>query len=138
MQIYLSGPMSGVPYFNYPAFDVEAAVLRVLGHEVFNPADHDHELFGADISNPTGSVEQARAEYGFDRAKALKADLSWICDNAEALVFLPGWENSSGARAEMALADALGLKVYGPGLTEFGPRVITLGYGQHTKDAVDA
>lgn len=117
MQIYLAGPMSNIPYFNYPAFDAEAKHLRSLGHEVFNPAEHDVATYGADISNPTGSVEQAIAEYGFDRAAALKADLSWICDHADAIVLLPGWEKSSGAKAELALADALGLRVFGPDLT---------------------
>jgi len=113
--------MTGIPYFNYPAFDAEAKRLRALGHEVFNPADHDQEVFGADISNPTGDAAQATVEYGFDRAAALKADLSWICDNAEAIVLLPGWEKSSGARTELALADALGRAVYGPGMSELPP-----------------
>jgi Domain of unknown function (DUF4406) len=107
--------MSNIPYFNYPAFDAEAKRLRALGHEVFNPADHDQQMFGADISNPTGSEAQAVAEYGFDRRAALKTDLAWICDNAEALVMLPGWENSTGATAEHALAEALGLPTYPAG-----------------------
>lgn len=118
MQIYLAGPMQGVPWFNYPAFDAEAKHLRTLGHEVFNPAERDQITFGADISNPSGDAAQATVEYGFNRAAALKAGLSWICDNADAIVLLPGWQNSSGARAELALADALGLRVFGPDMTE--------------------
>lgn len=111
MKIYLAGPMTGIPFFNYPAFDAAASILRADGHEVFNPADHDREMFGGDISNETGSAEQSAADHGFDRRAALKADLSWICDNAEGIAMLPGWEKSSGANAEIALSRALSLEI---------------------------
>lgn len=111
MKLYLAGPMTGVPHFNYPAFNSAAASLRADGHEVFNPAEHDVALFGKDISNPDGDAHQATAEHGFDGRAALKADLSWICENAEGIALLPGWERSTGAKAERALADALGLQV---------------------------
>lgn len=39
-RIYLAGPMTGLPEFNYPAFHAEAARLRGLGYQVENPADH--------------------------------------------------------------------------------------------------
>ena len=111
MHIYLAGPMTGIPHFNYPAFDEAAAFLRSQGNVVFNPADHDRKTHGKDISNLAGCAFTAAKEHGFDRRKALKADLSWICDYAEAIAMLPGWTNSSGARAENALAQALGLHV---------------------------
>lgn len=111
MRLYLAGPMTGIPHFNYPAFNAAAHDLRQRGHVVFSPAEHDTQMFGRDISNPTGSAEQAAAEHGFDRRAALKADLSWICEHAEGIALLPGWERSSGARAEKSLADALGLHV---------------------------
>lgn len=111
MKIYLAGPMTGIPHFNYPAFHSAAAELRVQGHVVFSPAEHDIEMFGKDISNPSGSAEQATADHGFDRRAALKADLAWICDNAHAIALLPGWHLSTGAKAEHALAVALGLDI---------------------------
>jgi hypothetical protein len=111
MRVYLAGPMTGIPYFNYPAFHAAASELRATGHEVFNPAEHDTAMFGKDISNPAGCAETAAAEHGFDRRAVLKADLAWICDNADAIALLPDWEKSSGARAEYALATALGLHV---------------------------
>ena len=39
-RIYLAGPMSGLPDFNYPAFHAAAAVLRAQGHYVENPAEN--------------------------------------------------------------------------------------------------
>lgn len=111
MRIYLAGPMTGIPYFNYPMFHDVAAYLRADGHTVFSPAEHDVEMFGKDISNPEGCTTTATKEHGFDRRAALKADLSWICDHADTIAMLPGWEKSSGARAEHALATALGLNI---------------------------
>lgn len=39
-RIYIAGPMSGLPEFNYPAFNRAAAVLRAQGHHVENPAEN--------------------------------------------------------------------------------------------------
>ncbi len=111
MRVYLAGPMSGIPYFNYPTFNSAAKALRAAGHIVFNPAEHDVQTHGKDISNPDGCEKQAAAEHGFDRRAALKADLAWICDHAEAIALLPGWRRSLGATAEHALASALRLQV---------------------------
>lgn len=112
MKTYLGGPMSGIPHFNFPAFQRAAAHLRSLGHEVFNPAERDNERHGTDISagNAAGCQKQAASEHGFDLRTALHDDLSFICREAEAIALLPGWENSKGARAEHATAAALGLR----------------------------
>lgn len=113
MKIYLAGPMSGISEFNYPAFHAAAAKLRADGHEVFSPAEHDIEVHGVDISkgNDNGCDKQAARDHGFDRRKALKADLEFICLHADAIAMLPGWEKSRGAKAERATAIALGLEV---------------------------
>lgn len=110
-RVYLAGPMTGIPHFNYPAFHAAAANLRAGGCTVFNPAEHDIEMFGKDISNPDGCAIKAAQDHGFDRRAALKADLTWICENADAIALLPGWEKSSGACAELALAKALSLEI---------------------------
>lgn len=101
--LYLAGPMRGIPEWNHPAFHVATERLRERGYVVFNPAEFDLEQG----FNPTanGSTE------GFDLRSALKADLSWICDNAEGIALLPAWEASLGVAAEMALAKALGVPV---------------------------
>ena len=114
-KIYLAGPMSGIPEFNFPLFNATAKALRKLGHEVFNPAERDTERHGGvDISkgNATGSQEQAKTEHSFSLDEALADDCEYICRKSTAIYMLPGWENSKGARAEHALAFALGRQIF--------------------------
>ena len=90
-RIYLAGPMTGLPDFNRPAFHAAAKDLRDQGHEVVNPA----EL--CDKHGTSHSWEW----YMRQGLKAL-AD----CD---AIVMLPGWEGSRGARIEHWTAMAVGM-----------------------------
>lgn len=112
-KIYVAGPMRGIPEFNFPAFFKAASDLESQGYTVFNPAARDNEHHGTDISkgNLDGSLEQAAAQHGFNLREALAADLKYICEEADAIAMLPGWENSKGANAEYFAASALGLEV---------------------------
>jgi len=100
--------MTGLPEYNFPAFDKAAEILTSHGHVVFSPAANDREN-GFDAAGLAGHEAE---RLGFSLRRALKQDLSWICDHAEALVLLEGWERSKGVRAEMALAEALGIPTY--------------------------
>lgn len=113
MRVYLAGPMRGIPEFNFPAFHKAAKVLRAMGHEVFNPAESDEEVYGEGFAsgNLTGNEEEAAAQKGFSLREALERDLTWITRHAEAIALLPGWEKSRGARAEYSTAEALGLSM---------------------------
>jgi|688.fasta_scaffold00210_36 hypothetical protein len=101
MKVYLAGPMTGLPLFNFPAFDEAESRLRGLGHDVINPAQLDRDVG----FNPATTVVSET----FLR-DALRRDLSALCD-ADAIAMLPGWEQSGGARVEWTLATHLGLKV---------------------------
>ena len=111
VNIYVAGPMRGIPEFNFPAFHAATATLRAQGHEVFSPAERDNQHHGTDISmnNPTGDESVAAAQHGFSIREAMAADCAWICQHADAIALLPGWQNSRGAVAERALGIALGL-----------------------------
>ena len=112
MKLYLAGPMRGLPSFNFPAFDYATDVLRSKGFEVFSPAERDCGLYGTILEdNPTGDERIAAKTLGFSLRAALGADTAWICEHADGIALLPGWEKSSGASAEIALARALGLTV---------------------------
>jgi hypothetical protein len=91
MRLYLAGPMRGKPDLNFPAFRAAAAKLREAGHFVFDPSE---SLPG------DASIRECMA-----------TDLSWIALHAEGIALLPGWDHSRGAKAELALAHAIGLHV---------------------------
>ena len=91
MIIYISGPMTGLPEFNFPAFNAAAAQLRSLGYEVINPAE-----FGE-------GEGKTWADY-------MRKDIKALMDCTHVAV-LPGWENSKGARLEVYLAGQLGMPV---------------------------
>jgi hypothetical protein len=93
MKLYLSGPMSGIEHFNYPAFNGAAHLLREAGHDVFNPAETD----GGDTSKPY--------------AYYMRIDIPAVME-AEAVCVLPGWEHSRGARLEVDIARALDLPIF--------------------------
>lgn len=107
--IYLAGPMQGIPEFNFPRFNAVTKVLRLEGHNVFNPAQKDITRLGTDpsIGNVTGSIEQAKTEHKFSLREALAEDCEYICLEANCILMLPGWETSKGAMAEHRLATAL-------------------------------
>lgn len=107
--IYVAGPMRGLPEFNFPAFRHATETLRAKGYVVFNPAERDIEA-GFDPTGLSGSDEEL-AEHSFCLRSALGADTKWICEQADAIYLLKGWENSTGAIAERALAEALGLEI---------------------------
>lgn len=111
MKIYLSGPMRGYPYFNFPTFMAEATRLRADGHEVFCPAESDLKEYGPLVcASSTGNLADIK-NVSFSLREALFRDCEYICKTAEAIALLPGWQKSKGATAEHALAVALGLQV---------------------------
>src|SRR5690554_454242 len=99
--------MRGRPEWNFPAFTAAAERLRAAGHDVVSPAEHDLEM-GFDPTGMTGHEDLS--DLGFDLRKALAWDLEQVSES-DGVFLLPGWEQSAGARAEHALAVALGLLV---------------------------
>ena len=89
-KMYLSGPMTGIENFNHALFLRVAAEFRYAGFEVCSPA----EFFDGDTT-------RERKEYMREAVKYLL--------EADTVVMLPGWENSEGARLEIAIAKELDL-----------------------------
>lgn len=112
-KIYLGGPMTGLPHFNAPAFRKAAEALRIMGNDVFSPVERNDKAFGRDITlgNPTGDPKQLAQDEGFSLREAFIDDLTYLCREADTIALLPGWQDSKGARAEYAVAMALGLNV---------------------------
>ena len=82
-----------------------------MGHFVFNPAQRDIEKYGSAIADSLTGDFKDIAHLGFSLREALSADTKYLCEEADAIVLLPGWQDSKGACAEKALAEALGLEI---------------------------
>jgi hypothetical protein len=109
--LYLSGPMRGIAEFNFPAFRAAAEGLRSDQYNIVSPHEKDIES-GFTAEGLTGY--ENLADLGFDLYAALAWDMAAIATpECIGVACLPGWRNSSGARAEVALALALGTSIYG-------------------------
>ncbi len=107
MKFYISGPMRNHPSFNFPAFDRAQELLEANGHTCFNPAAHDRTIY-PDIESWDGFASGDTALCPkFDLPSSLAWDFASILE-ADAIVLLPGWEASSGAKAERFVAEAVG------------------------------
>lgn len=89
--IYISGPMTGIPLLNFPAFHDAHHQLRIMGFDVVNPAE----------VNPDSEAS---------RYTCLRHDLAALT-HCDAVALLPGWEHSPGARRELENALAMGFIV---------------------------
>jgi hypothetical protein len=91
-KMYLSGPMDNVEDFNHPLFHRVAQEFRNVNFAVCNPA----EFFDGDKT-------RERKEY-------MREAFKYILE-ADTIVLLPGWEESKGARLEVAMATELDLTI---------------------------
>ena len=92
---YIAGPMSGLPGFNFEAFDTLADLLRSRRVAVQNPAEYGRQHPG-----------QSWQHY---MRQALKMLVT--CDS---IYLLPGWGRSEGANIEHDLAHKLGMMINYP------------------------
>lgn len=120
MKIYIAGPMTDLPLFNFNNFDAALARLHDAGHDCFSPADHDRKLLGVgykwypdelDTVGPWRAWKPGRFKRSPTLRQMLGADLAYICKEADAIYMLKGWEKSLGARAEHTVATCLGLQI---------------------------
>lgn len=94
---YLAGKMTGEPEHGFPLFNEVAAQLRAKGITVFNPAEN------------AGDGDAAEADKS-KRAYFIRKDIfaivgnGWTSPPVDAVVVLPNWYLSRGARLEVEVA----------------------------------
>jgi Domain of unknown function (DUF4406) len=110
MRVYLCGPMRGYPGWNAAAFDRYAAEWEREGHTVLSPVARDR-LQGLDPTIATREELAAKAGDWVWMRQVIVEDVEMVCQ-VDILAVLPGWEASTGATVEVALALFLGLPVY--------------------------
>jgi len=106
-RFYLAGPMTGIPQFNFPAFDEAAKALRAKGFDIISPAELDKtDTREAAMASPDGSADSYGRDAGPDGkiketwGEFLARDVKLVADEVDGLVLLPGWTRSRGARLE--------------------------------------
>lgn len=92
--LYIAGPMTGLPEFNYPAFHAAESDLARKGYTVVSPARNT-------IGRP-GEADMWEQYMRISVAQIAAAD---------GIAYLSGWERSRGAAFEIFLATQLGLVV---------------------------
>jgi len=90
---YIAGPMTGLPGHNYASFNAVAVLMRGKNWLIKNPAE-----------NFDGDQTRELSEY-------MTLDLRMVVDT-EAIILLPGWRNSEGARLEATVAKRLKHRFY--------------------------
>lgn len=112
MKLYLAGPMTGIPQFNFPMFDRVAAALRAMGHEVINPAEEDSpEVRAAALASATGSLADL-APTGETWGDMLARDVKIVADQCDGIAVLPNWQTSRGALLEAVVAYLCGKPMF--------------------------
>jgi len=113
MSIYIAGPMTGLPQFNIPAFDAMALRLREVGYKAVSPAElDDPEMRAISMASPDGAIATIES-HGSTWGDFLSRDVKLIADSdIDAVVVLPGWETSRGARLETFVAHLCGYPIY--------------------------
>lgn len=100
--IYICGPMTWIPRFNFPAFDEAAAYLRLLGLEVISPAElDDPEIRRKALASVDGAPHSVPGETWGD---FLSRDVKLVADGVGSIMVMEGWEKSRGARLEAFVA----------------------------------
>lgn len=91
MKIYLSGPMTGIPEFNHPAFNATTSALREKGFDVINPAEVNPDL-------------------SMSWENCIRKDIKALLD-CDAIALMPGWESSRGVHLELHIAHRVGIEI---------------------------
>lgn len=91
-KVYISGPMTGLPKLNTPAFNDAEKKLKKSGYAPFNPA-HLMSIFDPKVWTPK---------------EMLVIDIA-LMSHCDSIYMLPGWENSKGAQTEYQYAKSVGM-----------------------------
>lgn len=86
--LYVAGPMTGIPHFNFPLFDAVSASLRADGFTIISPAETDHERTrAAAMESLTGSIADLASVEGAESwGDCLARDVKMLADGVDIVV----------------------------------------------------
>ena len=96
IKLYIAGPMSGLPEFNYPAFHAAIDELSGKGYVVYSPTDSEFENDGERFGKP--------------KSWYMRRGIKMVCE-VEGIALLPGWETSPGTALEISVGQMLDLDI---------------------------
>jgi hypothetical protein len=104
--------MSGIPQFNFPAFDAASKDIREnLGVDVVSPAEMDSEAVRADaMVSEDGQFKDGLCG-GETWGDFLSRDVKVIADECDGVILMEGWQFSRGARLECYVAMSCGMPI---------------------------
>lgn len=113
--VYIIGAMRNCKYYNFPAFDAARDMLKAQDFYVISPADMDREYAHFDAMELPEDTDWSQIPDGFDFDDCVTRDIEAV-QKCNIIYALKSWKQSSGARAEHALAEWLGKTImYGGG-----------------------
>jgi hypothetical protein len=123
-KLYIAGPMTGYPKFNFPAFHEAAKTLRAQGLDIISPAEEDekHGIAKLAMASTDGKLDANGKIAGQTWGDVLARDVKIVADLVDGVAVLKNWERSKGAKLEITVALLAGKAVFayheGAGLTE--------------------
>jgi len=118
MIAYISGPMTGIKYYNFPEFNDVEFFLKKKGFEIINPVDITLKVLKKFIPNLFLNPEdydgiekicQQHPEISYETF--LEEDLKEI-EKCHCIIMLSGWKNSKGSLKEYEHAKENNLVLY--------------------------
>ena len=104
-KIYIAGPMTGIPQYNFPAFLEAEEVLKGRGWQVLSPARMD-------IDRGFNPIKDPFAVFTDDMIMpAIRMETAAILD-CDAIAMLDNWNASKGATADFYVARWAGKQLF--------------------------
>lgn len=124
MKLYLAGPMTGIPKFNFPVFDAWMKRLQYVGFYVVSPHVQDDPVVQAAAwASEDGDI--SKLPVGMEGSDPLLTATKNVRDifECDGIALIDGWHKSSGTIHEMATATRFRMPVAPVGMWfELGPR----------------
>jgi hypothetical protein len=98
-KIFISGPMTGYEFHNYPLFNTIEDLLRIAGYKCVNPAKIGMKYGPEEVDNNKKLY------------RAMEKEIQAAEKTCNTILLLPGWEDSIGVRLELKTALKMKMKI---------------------------
>jgi hypothetical protein len=136
---YLAGPMTGIPQFNFPAFEAAAWALRKQGYDIISPHEEDPESIQEraweSVAGDPADLKAGKGIWG----ERLAHDVYLIVNGVTGLILLPGWDKSRGVALEatVALLEGKKFRVWDGRISStIPPEIVARAIGQYIYERV--